>query len=405
MKYLFSTILLIFFILLLYPNTSLATCCEQIIDGKTSACNDDIASQTACAEWGGSVYHWYPENDCNLVNDCTELTGETPIAEAIVYDLEVPLGNTTSVTGVTEYIKILYRFGIGLIALMALFLIVFNGINWILAGGNEQRISTAKKGIVGAVIGLVLALSSFVILNTINPKLISLDEMEIPLIQLAEEIGGSIEECMWAPYLTESMHMPQVIIVPDEVFADTEVKQRNMELNPVLESTSRSLSIDPVFIKSVIYAESSFEVDVESKCGAYGIIQIQPDTALGLGLGSFVGKGSNPAPESCLTPDRDVCQSPDTCGDCDTYSDECKKWIAANPELWIGLGAKYLDQNYSRDYIHGDLALTAASYNAGPGAVQKAGGMPDISETIAYVNRIGDYYEETCDYIRDNFVE
>lgn len=48
-------------------------------------------------------------------------------------------------------------------------------------------------------------------------------------------------------------------------------------------------------------------------------------------------------------------------------------------------GARYLAQQYR---AFGDWRLALAAYNAGPGAVQKHGGVPPYAETAAYVTAI-----------------
>ena len=46
------------------------------------------------------------------------------------------------------------------------------------------------------------------------------------------------------------------------------------------------------------------------------------------------------------------------------------------------------------DTFHGDLDLTLAAYNAGPGAVQKYNGVPPYRETREYVRIVRARYEE-----------
>ena len=54
-------------------------------------------------------------------------------------------------------------------------------------------------------------------------------------------------------------------------------------------------------------------------------------------------------------------------------------------------GAKYLRQQLDR--FGGDYSKAIAAYNAGPGAVQKYGGIPPYAETQAYVPRVLAYFQ------------
>lgn len=73
-----------------------------------------------------------------------------------------------------RYIKAIYKFFVGIAGIVAVFMIVFGGVMWIFAAGSAEKINKAKEIIVGAVSGLVLAVGSYVILNTVNPSLVSL---------------------------------------------------------------------------------------------------------------------------------------------------------------------------------------------------------------------------------------
>lgn len=57
-----------------------------------------------------------------------------------------------------------------------------------------------------------------------------------------------------------------------------------------------------------------------------------------------------------------------------------------NPEKSISAGVRHLKDLYDR--YEGNLELVAAGYNAGPGAVDKYGGMPPYKETRNYWDRI-----------------
>lgn len=87
-----------------------------------------------------------------------------------------------------EYINWLYNYSIGIIALLAIIAIMIGGFYWLLAGGNASRVSEAKSWINAALSGLILALSSYVLLFTINSNLVSL-----PSIKMFYILKGDID--------------------------------------------------------------------------------------------------------------------------------------------------------------------------------------------------------------------
>ncbi|MDD5342603.1 MAG: pilin [Patescibacteria group bacterium] len=82
--------------------------------------------------------------------------------------------NTWCVTNLAEYISIFYRYFIGIIGIFAVAMIMFGGFKWITASGNSEKINQAKDNITSAIIGVVIALFSYVLLQTINPMITSL---------------------------------------------------------------------------------------------------------------------------------------------------------------------------------------------------------------------------------------
>lgn len=78
------------------------------------------------------------------------------------------------VKDIAEYINAFYKYFAGVAGILAATMIVFAGFRWITAGGNATRIEGAKSTLNGAFIGLVLTLTAYVLLNTINPELVTL---------------------------------------------------------------------------------------------------------------------------------------------------------------------------------------------------------------------------------------
>jgi soluble lytic murein transglycosylase-like protein len=57
-----------------------------------------------------------------------------------------------------------------------------------------------------------------------------------------------------------------------------------------------------------------------------------------------------------------------------------------DPKENVDVGARLLKELLGR--YNGNLAFALGAYNAGPSRVDEAGGVPNIPETVNYVNRI-----------------
>ena len=76
--------------------------------------------------------------------------------------------------GFGEYLNILIKLTYGIIALIAVFQIVYYGVTYMLTATPFLK-STAKERVYNAIIGIIIALSSWLILYTINPNLVSVN--------------------------------------------------------------------------------------------------------------------------------------------------------------------------------------------------------------------------------------
>lgn len=82
-----------------------------------------------------------------------------------------------------KYIGGIYKFFVGIAGILAVFMIVIGGVQWLFSGGNASKITSAKETIIGAIVGLLLAVGSYTILYTINPKLVKFPGVGVMVIQ------------------------------------------------------------------------------------------------------------------------------------------------------------------------------------------------------------------------------
>jgi len=126
------------------------------------------------------------------------------------------------------------------------------------------------------------------------------------------------------------------------------VAERVNTYTPIINAAADHHGVDSSLLKAVMATESAGDTRARSSKEAKGLMQLVDSTASAMGV-------------------RNV-------------------W---NPRDNIFGGAKYLQQLLQR--FQGDVERAVASYNAGPGAVEKHGGIPPFKETKEYVTRVMEY--------------
>lgn len=75
------------------------------------------------------------------------------------------------------YISAIYKFGIWTVGIVALFMLVFGGYTYITSAGNNSSMETAKKIITDAIVGVIMALTAYLLLYVINPDLVKMKKL------------------------------------------------------------------------------------------------------------------------------------------------------------------------------------------------------------------------------------
>ena len=125
---------------------------------------------------------------------------------------------------------------------------------------------------------------------------------------------------------------------------------RHNPLFALIHQHANAQGLDPSLVKAVVKAESGFNPKAVSRTGAKGLMQLMPGTANGLGVKH-----------------------------------------AFDPNENIQGGTKYLKKLMTK---YQSVPLALAAYNAGPGAVDKYGGIPPYKETKQYVRSVMAYQRQ-----------
>lgn len=74
-----------------------------------------------------------------------------------------------------NYVIAIYRFFIWTVGIAALFMVSIGGFMYFGAAGNTSRLEKAKTVITDALLGVIMVLTAWLLLNTINPDLTTID--------------------------------------------------------------------------------------------------------------------------------------------------------------------------------------------------------------------------------------
>ena len=82
--------------------------------------------------------------------------------------------NSDAGQDINQIIAWLYYFIVGISGFSAFFMFVWGGFEWSSSAGDPTKIAGAKDRITSAAIGVLIVLSAYLILQTINPELTTL---------------------------------------------------------------------------------------------------------------------------------------------------------------------------------------------------------------------------------------
>ena len=156
--------------------------------------------------------------------------------------------------------------------------------------------------------------------------------------------SGAAEWVIVSPASDKTVDETGAPIVPSYAYTDVNPAPVPPQFAAALTQAASAANVSPALLAAVVWQESRWNPQAVSPKGAIGLAQLMPATARYLGV--------NPA----------------------------------DPIQNLQGGARYLRQLL--DQFDGNVEKALAAYNAGPGRVRSAGGVPAIAETRAYVSSI-----------------
>lgn len=80
-----------------------------------------------------------------------------------------------------EIVAWFYYFIVAIAGIAAFFALIVGGFEWMTSAGNPSKVSSAKERMSSAMLGLVIILASYLILQVINPELTTLNLPDLGL--------------------------------------------------------------------------------------------------------------------------------------------------------------------------------------------------------------------------------
>jgi hypothetical protein len=154
-------------------------------------------TQEECLDSGGGA-SW----ESNYPAECAY----GPPQESFCYPepMSVPLGilmgspgnEISEVTDLGQYVAALYDWMYYAALIIAVIMIMVGGVEYMMAAGRKEMITKAGKRITSAIVGVVLLMSAYTLLATVNPKLVLLEVPQIPMVKSIAYIEEGMN-CSW----------------------------------------------------------------------------------------------------------------------------------------------------------------------------------------------------------------
>jgi hypothetical protein len=250
-------------------------------------CTESLSDSTTCkTKTDGGVCIIGPITESTYTSAISADSGAKSLEKPVIPELNVKIpgltfsdqlrqvGSVISVPFLAQYISAIYIYLVGLAAVAAAIMIVYGGFLYIV-GSSGVQVQQGKTVIVDAVIGLLLILGIYTILAVINPDLLKLNALNLPVVKSLYFVPDTTYQQTQAiahasgykpdPDIVSALKTstggtrPAPAAAPSNIPLDDRMSIPRDEIFKILEGVAQKLNIDPCIPKAILATESGFE--------------------------------------------------------------------------------------------------------------------------------------------------
>ncbi len=236
-----------------FTNYEHTRCCMNIT---TPVCLDDRAGLGS-----GEIF---PKQATKPIPDKVPpltFTPNVPIPR--LFEGEQPVTNTL----IGSYIAAFFFYFVGAVSILAVVMMMWGGFHYITSAGNAQRMRQGKEIIGNALIGLVLALTSVLLLRTVNPALVNFRAL------VPSYVAQILQPIDYATSPVRGFDCRRKIMDELPTVVDTVKKNKWDE---ILKREANTSGVDPYRLLATLAVESHADPNLVSGSNACGLMQVLP---------------------------------------------------------------------------------------------------------------------------------
>ncbi len=338
------------------PAEALTGCCCRMNEefAYVQCATISIPTGQSCNAVMPSGFNWTLVETSETSRLCPNLSDPETKSGEITFTPNVPIPGLfegeqrVDGTLLSRYVRAVYVYFVWIVGILATVMVMYGSIQWITAAGNSSKIENAKSTMNGALIAIVLTLTSFLLLRLINPALVKMTDLSIftvPTILIGEGNESSVKGPAAIPY-------EGIGRVANTTRWDDSIR-----------SIANQANLDPYFVKAIMIIESRGNPDAVSPAGACGLMQVMPQNSNGVCLKGAENAEANIRAGVALL--KNMFSSPDS---------TCPSRAQYKSGGWANC-------NRSQTSCTNNWHYVIAGYNGGPGANCSSITCKDLKQT------------------------